>query len=346
MSNEETVQQSAASGPSAGSQLKAARESQGLAINDMAKAQHLRPSVIQAIENGDYQQIDTELFLKGYVRAYANHVGLDPKVVLSQLDQELEPLRREKEQAHQASPLVTIEQKKRRKKRIARMILILLFLSLAGFIGYRVFLQGATLESLTSIGQSESGVAAEGEGDRLTADDAGSAPPAPSADEEDDSGTVPVEPAPEPEALVESVQPESESQVEATETNSPEPAEPTVEAAVEEAVTEPEPELEIQQAPDVSPAPVSPSTTEIAATPGNLTAVFKADCWIRVTDANGDLLVSALRRSGQSLDVTGTPPLKVVIGAVDAVDSMSFEGQTLDLGSYRVVNNRAEFSLN
>lgn len=344
MSNEETVQQSAAPGPSAGSQLKAARESRGLAINDIAKAQHLRPSVIQAIENGDYEQIDTELFLKGYVRAYANHVGLDPKVVLSQLDQELEPLRREKEQAHQASPLVTIEQKKRRKKRIARVILILLFLSLAGFIGYRVFLQGATLESLTSIGQNESGVAPEGEGDSPAVDDAGSVPLAPSADAEDDQVITPVEPDPEPEPLAEAVQPEPESRVEATETGTPEPAEPIVETAVEETVAEPQPE--VQPAPDVSPAAAPPVTTEAAATPGNLTAVFKADCWIRVTDANGDLLVSALRRSGQSLDVTGTPPLKVVIGAVDAVDSMSFEGQTLDLGSYRVVNNRAEFSLN
>ena len=69
-----------------GRQLQKAREKTGLSTGDVAAAQHLRPSVIQAIESGDYSQIDSELFLKGYVRAYAKQVGLDADAVIADLD--------------------------------------------------------------------------------------------------------------------------------------------------------------------------------------------------------------------------------------------------------------------
>ena len=65
-----------------GQQLRRAREKAGLSLAAVADQQHLRVSVIQAIESGDYSKIDTELFLKGYVRAYARQVGLDGCSVL------------------------------------------------------------------------------------------------------------------------------------------------------------------------------------------------------------------------------------------------------------------------
>lgn len=64
-----------------------------------------------------------------------------------------------------------------------------------------------------------------------------------------------------------------------------------------------------------------------------------------MSDADGSRLVNSLQRAGDSIDVSGEAPLKVVIGAVDAVSSITFEGEPLDLDSYRVVNNRSEFTL-
>ncbi|MCW8868801.1 MAG: helix-turn-helix domain-containing protein, partial [Marinobacter sp.] len=111
-----------------GRQLQKAREKTGLSTGDVAAAQHLRPSVIQAIESGDYSQIDSELFLKGYVRAYAKQVGLDADAVIADLDQELEPIRQQREQEQEANPLVDIERRRRRKRQLAKALFFLVVL--------------------------------------------------------------------------------------------------------------------------------------------------------------------------------------------------------------------------
>ena len=91
MTSDETQQ--AASTETVGQQLKKARERHGLSIAQIADAQHLRNGVIQAIENDDHSQIDSELFLKGYVRAYAKQVGLNGDAIIADLNLELEPMR-------------------------------------------------------------------------------------------------------------------------------------------------------------------------------------------------------------------------------------------------------------
>ncbi|MGB2110045.1 MAG: helix-turn-helix domain-containing protein, partial [Marinobacter vinifirmus] len=119
-----------------GQQLRRAREKAGLSLAAVADQQHLRVSVIQAIESGDYSKIDTELFLKGYVRAYARQVGLDADSIIRDLDTELEPRRQEREQALQANPLVNIERRRRQKRRAAKLILVLLAAALIGFLAF------------------------------------------------------------------------------------------------------------------------------------------------------------------------------------------------------------------
>ena len=124
------------SAESVGQQLRRARENAGLSLAAVADQQHLRVSVIQAIESGDYSKIDTELFLKGYVRAYARQVGLDADSIIRDLDTELEPRRQEREQALQANPLVNIERRRRQKRRAAKLILVLVAAALIGFLAF------------------------------------------------------------------------------------------------------------------------------------------------------------------------------------------------------------------
>jgi cytoskeleton protein RodZ len=100
--------QHTAVGEPAGKQLRRAREKLGLSLKDVANAQHLRVSIIQSIEDAEYDQIDSELFLKGYVRAYAKQVGADADELIQTLNVELEPIRREREQLEQENPLVDI----------------------------------------------------------------------------------------------------------------------------------------------------------------------------------------------------------------------------------------------
>ncbi|MGC8120489.1 RodZ domain-containing protein [Marinobacter sp. VGCF2001] len=317
-----------------GLQLRQAREKLGLSVSDIADQQHLRPCIIQAIEEGDYNKVDTELFLKGYVRTYARQVNLDPDSVISALDAELEPLREQREREHLANPLVDIERKKRRKRQIAKLVILIVFLGVSGLLAYNIFLkpihggemegaEGATNETLTQ--QPD-----ESPGENI------SEPQSP-LDEASADGQPGLTPAPLD---------TSEVAVASADSASPAGVNDADQAPLdgERPVVGPGEALPDAVAPGLLPAEESP--TEPAPVQSvSLEMEFSADCWIQVTDGAGNRLASALRTDGDVLDVRGQPPLKVVVGAMSAVESLAFQDEPMDLGSFRVVNNRAEFTL-
>ncbi|MGM0769840.1 MAG: RodZ domain-containing protein [Pseudomonadota bacterium] len=329
MTDEENVQQPI--GESAGSQLRRGREQKGLSVADVANAQHLRPAIIQSIENGDYQQIGSELFLKGYVRAYAKQVGLNADAIVATLDQELEPLRQQKAQALEASPLVDIERRKRQKRRAARVLMLLIAAGLAAFLAFSF---------LDLAGDSDPAPRTESMPEPEASDETESRPVDGAVRDQNDEAGVGVEPEPEPER-----EPPAETDAETAVDLVEEPAEPAPVAAGEDESEEI----------DESRIPVVTSSTEPALTEesrvgdspvnGRLQVVFDDDCWIEVTDSSGARLVSSLQRQGDRIDVSGEAPLNVVIGAVDAVADIQFQGEPIELSDYRVVNNRTQFSL-
>jgi len=85
------------------------------------------------------------------------------------------------------------------------------------------------------------------------------------------------------------------------------------------------------------PAP-SPVTSESSVQPvvagaGQLKIAFTADCWTQVTDAGGKVLYSGLKRKGDSLDLSGKPPLSVRLGAA-AGAQVSYNGASVDVAPF------------
>ncbi|MDF0750645.1 DUF4115 domain-containing protein [Marinobacter sp. 71-i] len=329
MDSDDTLQQPAVSEP-AGQQLKRAREQKGLSVTAVAEAQHLRPAVIQAIEDGEYEQIDSELFLKGYVRTYARQVDLDPDAIIATLDQELEPLRQQKVEAEEANPLVDIERRRRQKRRIARLLLFLLAIAVIVFLGLRFMgeLDGTVEDT------AEPDVATEAESPEQ-------------GDEADplDNGTDETVTESQPEPVVE--EPIIEENGELTST----PPEVVPPEAPEQAEA-PAPDVEEVDESRVPVVTSSPEPTfqesaqpEAAVGTGRLEMTFTDKCWVQVTDSVGNRLVGSLQREGDQIDVSGRLPIDVVVGAVDAIESIRFDGEPVDLAGFRVVNNRAEFTL-
>ncbi|WP_029653669.1 RodZ domain-containing protein [Marinobacter daepoensis] len=329
MTGEEQSQPAA--GTSVGQQLRQAREKLGLNVSDIANLQHLRPSVIQAIEAGDYSKVDTELFLKGYVRTYARQVGLDADALIRTLDSELEPLRQRRVQEQQSNPLIDIERKKKRKRQFAKLTLLLVFVAVVGFLVYDHFLKPGP-EQVTP------------------AADIPEEASAPLVDESVPGEDIPAETRVSSASIAEApiVSPEPGVVTENTDTApsaiSQEPASAEPEMAVGGEATETAGPLTTDT--EVSVVAQSESVDQ-ENLPGlvRLEMNFSNDCWVQVTDADGKRLVSALRRDGDALDVQGRAPLRVVVGAMNAVESLRFEGESMDLGSFRVVNNRSEFTL-
>lgn len=74
--------QSGASEPP-GAQLKRAREEAGWDLGQVAASLHLSRPVIEALERDDYDALPPPLFVRGYIRAYADIVGIDPAPLLA-----------------------------------------------------------------------------------------------------------------------------------------------------------------------------------------------------------------------------------------------------------------------
>ncbi|MFO7530612.1 MAG: DUF4115 domain-containing protein [Marinobacter sp.] len=318
-------------GDPVGQQLKRAREKLGLGADDIARAQHLRPAIIQAIENSEHTRIDSELFLKGYVRAYASHVGLDPDSLIIDLDRELEPLRIEREKQHEANPLVDIERRRRQKRRIAKMLLLIVAIVLAGFLAYRFILQNDTAPTGTEAPEQASEIQPESD--------------VAEADSPSGSGTQMTEDVVERGSVEEeSAAPETESV--AGDAVGEEATDPLAgEVAVEEPAQEPAVEQPVPVVEEPKPLVENPEEPVLVANTARLQMTFTADCWVQVSDADGNRLVASLQRRGDRIDVSGDAPLRIVIGAVDAVGSVRFQGEPVNLGDFRVANNRTEFTL-
>lgn len=286
---------------SVGQQLKQAREKQGLSVSQVADAQHLRNSIIQAIENADYGQIDSELFLKGYVRAYAKQVGLDGDAIIVELNRELEPARRQKERELEANPLVDIERRRRKKRRVAKLLLLVATIVLIGALVVMFVIPKF------SSGAADAEQSATAETEQPASEEA--------------SATVP------------DMQIMSGSGIE---------SEPSDSVAPEELVEDQISVVAQTTEPVLAQPPVSDEPSPVS---GQLEIVFVGDCWVQVRDAAGNRLASSMKRAGERLEVSGKAPLKVVIGAVDTVKTIRFQGEIVNIGDFPVVNNRSEFTL-
>lgn len=65
-----------------GKLLKKAREDKGKLLEDFSRLLKIRYDYLKAIEDEDYQLIPGEVFIKGYIRIYANALGIDSDHIL------------------------------------------------------------------------------------------------------------------------------------------------------------------------------------------------------------------------------------------------------------------------
>ncbi|WP_151671507.1 RodZ domain-containing protein [Nitrincola schmidtii] len=71
---------------------------------------------------------------------------------------------------------------------------------------------------------------------------------------------------------------------------------------------------------------------------------FSGDCWVQVRDANDVLLYSGVAAGGSELLLEGELPLSLVIGRREAVSEITFNGEVVDLGRF-ASGSVARFSL-
>jgi cytoskeletal protein RodZ len=91
-----------------GEQLRAARERRGAALERVSEATRIRTRYLKALERHDWKALPADVFTRGYLRTYAQYLGLDPEHLLKAYARERrlagldDPTKRERDQ-HEAA---------------------------------------------------------------------------------------------------------------------------------------------------------------------------------------------------------------------------------------------------
>lgn len=78
-----------------GDRLRQAREARGATLEHVAEATRIQRRHLEALERGDLSSLPAAPFARGYIKAYAQHVGLDPQPTLEAYRAELHRLGRD-----------------------------------------------------------------------------------------------------------------------------------------------------------------------------------------------------------------------------------------------------------
>jgi cytoskeleton protein RodZ len=284
--------------PGPGSQLRQARTDLKLAPEDVARILHLSPRQILALENDDYLSLPGPTYVRGYLRGYAQLLGLSTDSVVETYNRatatakpmdlgKLMP-KAEIRSDHQLIKLAT-----------AAVVVIVVGLSAVWWQEQEKTPDVAVQESTTSTMPDES--TGSGIADPLAQSDV--AP-------EGLTGEVPVLPAPSTEM------PASVAKAPVT------PERPSAPA------TKPEPDA------NVTPEPPAPAPKRVVGTPSHLVIRAEADSWVDVKDVNGSTLIYQLVPAGSLVTADGVAPLQVYLGNADGV-RVEFEGQEYDIAPHK-----------
>ncbi|WP_130911729.1 RodZ family helix-turn-helix domain-containing protein [Pseudomonas sp. Sample_9] len=311
-----------------GETLRQARESNGWSLAEVALKLNLTVTSLSNLEAGAFDKLPGHTFARGYIRAYAKLLGMDQTVLVQQFDQSTGT----DSQGSNVHALGRIEEPVRVSHTILRIVSLLLLIAVIG--GGFVWWQDQTSQrtrDLTSLAPEH--VEVEG------------------AD-----GTTQIHPIDEPEdqAVAENqadnstslALPQSETSAESTGAESAAPAtEPTAPAVapsapaptpapVVAAPATPAPNVPATPAPT---APVAQAPSAEAAAPvageGQVQLQFTGDCWAQVTDGRGKVIFSGLKHKGDSVSVSGKPPLAVRLGVARAAQ-VSYNGQPVDIAPF------------
>ena len=312
-----------------GDTLRQARESNGWSLAEVALKLNLTTTSLGNLEAGAFDKLPGHTFARGYIRAYAKFLELDQDRLVADFDaytgtdsagSSVHALGRIEEPTHLAQSLL-------------RFVSVGLLLGLLAVSFFWWQEQSTRKDSDAAVSRALEHVEVE------------------SAD-----GTTEIHPLDEPEdqavadGQAQIVEPASEIEPElAAQTATTAPAADNAASASQPAhVAEPAaavvapvaavPAAPVSAAlPSVTPvveAPVSaPAPVQAAAGQALVNIQFTANCWTQLTDANGKVLFSALKRAGESLELAGKPPLELRLGFARGAQ-VSYNGQAVDVAPY------------
>lgn len=317
-----------------GDVLRQARENRDWSQAEVARKLNLTVSSLNNLENGAFDKLPGHTFARGYIRAYAKLMDMDQAPLVEAFDQ----ITGTHAKGSEVHALGRIEEPVRLSHNILRVVSLLLLVAVVGG-GFFWWQDQSSLR-----GKNLAKIALE------------------HVEVESADGTTQIHPLDEPEDQAVSEGQQAEGQALPLEPSSAEQAPvaeaqaPVVSVAPATPATSAAPTAAAPVAPVVAPAapavatPAVPAATAPAAAAGvaptapaeaapapagsaKVHIQFTADCWTQVTDGNGKVLFSAIKRKGDSLELTGKPPFAVRLGFARGAQ-VSYNGQAVDVAPF------------
>jgi len=297
-----------------GDALSRGRAALGVTVADAAAHLRIRETFLDALESGDHAHLPGPAYAMGFVRSYANFIGLDG-------EEAVRIFKAERAGETPASALVFPEPVSESRIPRGAVLFISVLMAAAAYGGW-YYLSSHDME-LTDLVPEVPASLSEG---TAPAPGAAKTEAAPEAAEPAVEPKMAVAPTPAPEAAPEPAapapvarapEPTPAAKVEA-------PPAPAPVAAAPEAAPKPEPEpqpapVAATPEPEAQPAPVT-APAQTASAPAAIEIRAKADSWVQVRGADGRVVVMRILRKGDSYKVPDEKGLTLMTGNAGAIE--------------------------
>lgn len=351
MSHSEAVAAQSRANP--GETLRLEREKKGWQVAEVAAQLNLSPQSLAQLEAGQFDRLPGHTFARGYVRAYAKLLGLDQLTLVEAFDRYTGT----DATGSTVQSLGRIPEPLRLSRTVLRLVSVVLLLLLL-VLGY--FWWQERPERLADLGvfglkhievESADGTtelhSLDEPEDQAVAEALQGSEPAPVEIAPDEAGQPPAA------SMADAAAPAG---VETSPSATAAPAEPgeagSVPAAAPALAAPEAPQVAVPAAP--APAPATPGAEAASAVSEPAPAVregeglvqvsFSADCWTQVTDANGLVLVSTVKRAGDSLQVAGKAPLELRLGNARGAE-VRYNGEAVEHRKNMTASGTARITL-
>lgn len=308
--------------------LKDARENRQASLQDASRVLSIRVQVLQDLEDGRFDRLGSLLYIKNYVRKYADYLKIDRDEIESLLAQLMDPFKDEKSESLIRAQLN--EDKRMVHRSFFKWYSVILFALLgAGIVVY--FVYGEKVADIFHI--------------KPTPDKIINYQPNPSAEMNDQQDLEPID--------------FSDQELVATDAKSPMIAmnEETVNSVVSSVIPNMDTksalsEFEVEQiirdgALTLSSVENDQQATEnlpdetqkISELPEGISSLSmtlnNAECWVQIRDKNKKTLMNEVLPANATYHIEGEAPFSLHIGNAQSIDKLTFNGEVVDEKIYR-----------
>ncbi len=278
-----------------GIQLRQAREAVGLAIDDVSSLLHISTDYVHAIEHDQYEKLPAPIYVKGYIRNYAKLVQIDGDQLIRAYEEKSGAVDAEKSKPEELVSLSPTIPKGVDLQWLGFGALILVLVVVFLAISTDNQDTDVVLDDVHTAVQNQQAEQVESSAEKKAVDESLS------AGNSETSGKP------------------SELLNEAGEQTDLEVLSPLSDTAI---VSDPSALTEAETDED---EPVTGTDT--------LFMFFSGECWVSVKDAYDLEIYAALKKSGESLELSGVAPFRVLLGNATVVN-LNFNGKNIALEPY------------